>query len=90
MRVRRTVPILYSEHVVFVSSKNPEALKPCSLLLIAIHEAPPLLPSPAKSLPSGHQRINSRKGLQIKAGGGDVRGQVDKMVTATRENVQHS
>ena len=54
MLVRCGVLILYSKHVVCVLSRNPEALKPCSFLLISIREEPSPLPSsPAKSLPRG-------------------------------------
>ena len=80
----------YSKHVVCVLSGNPEARKPCSFLLSSIGEAPSRLSSsPAKSLPSGHQRLNSSKeGLQTSTGVGIKK--TDKMLAATWENIQPS
>lgn len=80
----------YSKHVVCVLSRNPEAQKPCSFLLISIGEAPSRLSSsPAKSLPSGHQRLNSSKeGLQTSTGVGIKK--TDKMLAAMWEDIQPS
>lgn len=82
MLVRCGVPTLYSKHVVCVLSRSPEARKACSFLLISIGEAPPRFPSsPAKSLPSGHQRLNSSKGLQTSTGVG-IKKKTDKMLNS--------
>lgn len=88
--VRCGVPTLYSKHVVCVLSRNPEARKACSFLLISIGEALSRLPSsPAKSLPSGNQRLNSSKEeLQTNTGVGIKK--TDKMLTAMWENIQPS